>query len=78
VEPEVVAAEPLALFSDLVVPVAQVGHLIALKLLSRDDRTRPQDVVDLRALFTVASDGELARAAATLDLIRRDLPRKHP
>jgi hypothetical protein len=58
-------ADPLKVFPGCMVPVAQVGHLVALKLLSRDDRTRPQDVIDLRALRTVANevDVELARAA---------------
>lgn len=63
IEPIVVTeAEPLEVFSGLVVPVARVGHLIALKLLSRDDHTRPQDVVDLRALFQVVTEPELERA----------------
>jgi nucleotidyltransferase AbiEii toxin of type IV toxin-antitoxin system len=63
IEPIVVAeAEPLEVFSGLVVPVARIGHLIALKLLSRDDDTRPQDVVDLRALFQVVTEPELVRA----------------
>jgi hypothetical protein len=63
IEPIVVTeAEPLEVFSGLVVPVARVGHLIALKLLSRDDHTRPQDVADLRALFQVVTEPELQRA----------------
>jgi hypothetical protein len=32
------------------VPVARIGHLMALKVLARDDRRRPQDFDDLRAL----------------------------
>lgn len=36
-----------------------MGHLIALKLLSRDDEKRPQDAVDLRALLRVASEADL-------------------
>jgi hypothetical protein len=31
-------------------PSATTGHLIAPKLLARDDQTRPQDFMDLRAL----------------------------
>lgn len=58
----VAEAEPLEVFSGLVVPVARTGHLVALKLLSRDDRSRPQDAVDLRALRDVATEPELARA----------------
>ena len=49
--------------------VARTGHLIALKVLSRDEVTRPQDLVDLRALLRVASPAELARARESLVLI---------
>ena len=70
IEPEVVAeAEPLDLLPRLRMGIARVGHLIALKVLSRDDVTRPQDVVDLRALLRVASPDELARARRALALI---------
>jgi hypothetical protein len=41
----------------------------ALKVLSRDDLSRPQDLVDLRALLRVASATELARARGSLALI---------
>lgn len=69
IEPEVVAAATsIELVRGLTVPVAQIGHLIALKVLSRDDDTRPQDTVDLRALIVEATpeDLEMARAALTL------------
>jgi hypothetical protein len=69
IEPEIVAAaEPIAVFSHLTVRVARVGHLIALKLLARDDATRPQDAVDLRALKASATpnDVECARSAVRL------------
>ena len=62
----VAEAEPLEVFPGVTVPVARVGHLVALKLLSRDDRTRPQDATDLRALRKVVSDRELQRARAAL------------
>ena len=64
IEAEVVAAaEPLEILPGLRVPVAQIGHLIALKILSRDDRARPQDRVDLAALLARADSSalELAR-----------------
>jgi hypothetical protein len=54
----------------LTLGVARTGHLIALKVLSRDDITRPQDLVDLRALLRVASAAELARARDSLALIQ--------
>lgn len=70
IEQEIVAeAEPTELLPNLHIAVATTGHLIALKILSRDDVKRPQDAVDLRALLTVASDIELERARLALNLI---------
>jgi hypothetical protein len=69
-EQEIAArAQPLELLEDLVVPVAAVGDLLALKLLSRDDRTRPQDAADLVALRAAATDDDLAIARETIELI---------
>lgn len=67
IEPEIVAAaDPIEALLGFTVPVARLGHLIALKVLARDDRTRPHDRVDLGAL--------LARAdAAALDVARESL-----
>ncbi len=47
------------------IPVATTPDLIALKLLSRDDTLRPQDVVDLRGLIAHPSDADLAQAERT-------------
>jgi hypothetical protein len=70
IEPEIVAeSERMELLPGLTLGVARTGHLIALKILSRDDLTRPQDLVDLRALGRVASSSELARARQSLMLI---------
>jgi hypothetical protein len=70
IEREVVAeAEPIELLRNLRIGVARTGHLIALKVLSRDDVRRPQDLVDLRALLLVASSAELARARESVALI---------
>jgi hypothetical protein len=70
IEPEIVSeAEAIDLLPKLRIRVAATGHLIALKVLSRDDVTRPQDLVDLRALLRVASDADLARARQALALI---------
>jgi hypothetical protein len=54
--------------SILSLPVASVSHLIARKVLSRDDQRRPQDRLNLAALLRVASEGELdvARQAAQI------------
>lgn len=70
IEPEIVAeADPIDLLPQLRIGVARTGHLIALKVLSRDDLNRPQDLVDLRALLRVASLAELSRARDALTLI---------
>ena len=65
----VAEAELLEVLPGLRVPVARIEHLIALKILSRDDRERPQDIVDLRALAKLASSAELERAKTALALI---------
>ena len=70
IEPEVVAAAtPTELFPGLSAPVAQIGHPSALKVPSRDDDTRPQDIIDLRALIVEAAPDDLETARASLDLI---------
>jgi hypothetical protein len=70
IEPEVAAgAERLAVLRGLEVPVASVGHLIALKVLARDDRHRPQDVDDLRALLAESSTDDRRQAREALALI---------
>ena len=70
IETEVVTeAEVLELLPRLSMRVATTGHLIALKVLSRDDVTRPQDLVDLRALLRIASKAELDRARQALTSI---------
>lgn len=70
IEAEIVdAAEFLVVLPGLGLPVASTGHLIALKVLARDDRTRPQDGIDLAALLHGASTTDLELAAAALALI---------
>lgn len=69
IEPEITAAAtPLEVFPGVRLPVARTGHLLALKLLSRDER-RPQDDVDLRALLHAAAAADLDDAAAAVDAI---------
>lgn len=68
IESEIVeAAEELRVLEGVSAPVARVGHLLVLKLLSASD-SRPQDTVDMRALVEVADDEEftIAREGATL------------
>ena len=70
IEPDIVErAETLELVPGLTAPVAATGHLVALKVLSRDDLARPQDLVDLRALLRAASDSDLELARIALAAI---------
>ena len=69
IEPEIVrAAEIVEVFPGLRLPVAQAGHLIALKLLSQAD-ARPQDAVDLLALQPLLEGEEASRASEAVRLI---------
>lgn len=63
------AAEVMEIMPGLAIPVARTGHLIAVKLLARDDDSRPQDVADLRALHAVATAAEVQLAREAIDLI---------
>jgi len=80
IEPEAVqAATELEILDGLTVPVASVGHLIAMKVLARDDRHRPQDRVDLAGLFRAATKDDIAAARDALELIvRRGYGRGRP
>ncbi|MBK6855449.1 MAG: nucleotidyl transferase AbiEii/AbiGii toxin family protein [Microthrixaceae bacterium] len=70
IEAEIVAgATDLEVVAGLVVPVASVGHLIALKLLSKNDATRPNDTADLRALSLIADPDDLLVAHQSVSLI---------
>jgi predicted nucleotidyltransferase len=70
VEDVVIAdAAVIEVLQGLEIPVASVGHLTAMKVLARDDKHRPQDRVDLHALFKVATDEDLAKATTMLTLI---------
>lgn len=66
IEPEIVAeAESLEVLPGLFLPVARVGHLLAMKLLA----ARPRDLEDAQLLLGVADQDEIARARKALDLI---------
>jgi hypothetical protein len=70
IEAEIVAAaEPLEILPGLVVPVARAGHLVALKLLARDDESRPQDAADLVALRAALTVRDRADADAAVQLV---------
>ena len=61
-------SERLEVLKGTFAPVASVGDLIALKLLSKSD-ARPQDAADLTRLAAVAEEKDRARARTTLRLI---------
>jgi hypothetical protein len=69
IEPEIVgAASPLEILG-VTTAVATVGHLIAMKLVSRDPKRRPRDQQDLVDLARAASTLEWRRAEASVELI---------
>lgn len=68
IEPEIAAAAEIMSVLGLRLPVAQVGHLIALKLLAQGD-ARPQDAWDLAELKKVATEDDLALAREAVELI---------
>ena len=73
IEPEVAAqAQHLEIAPDVTVPVARPGHLFALKLLSADPATRPQDSIDLQNLkgYLDPAEREAARQAVGLIVAR--------
>lgn len=70
-EPDIVAqAEEIELSDDLRLPVAQLGHLIAMKILSQDDRRRPQDRLDLANLLKKSSRAQLELAELSVQTIQ--------
>jgi hypothetical protein len=70
IEPEIAAqAVRRDVFANLAIPVAAIGHLVAMKLLAFDARDRPQDHDDIMALLRHASDDDVAMAASGVALI---------
>lgn len=70
IEAEICAdAEALQVFPGVCVPVARLHHLIALRVLARDDQTRPQDAADLRQLIASAEASDLEKAGEAVRLI---------
>ncbi len=80
IESEIVRqATTLELLPALSLRVACVGHLLAMKVLARDDRTRPQDYDDIRALLAVAKKKDRSLAEKSLKLIQsRGFARDRP
>lgn len=70
IEREIVAgARRRALSRSLSLPVASVGHLIAMKLLSVDVDRRPLDRADLNSLADVATPDDWSTAVDAVALI---------
>lgn len=70
IEEQIVAAATRAkLPGGLEVPVAAVGHLIAMKIVAMDDLRRPQDRADIVALVACADPTEIARARESVHRI---------
>lgn len=61
-------AQPIEVLGVLA-PVARRGHLIALKLLARNDDARPNDRADLLALLAACDGVDLADARHAIALI---------
>lgn len=69
-EPEIVReAEVIEVLPQLRGPVARVPHLIAMKVLARDDRARPQDYDDIVALLGVANAKDIGRVRELLETV---------
>ena len=62
-------AELVEVFPQVTVPVASLGDLIAMKILARDDLTRPQDRLDLKALLGRAKSHDKQTARLALEQI---------
>lgn len=81
IEAEIVAdCVRIEVFPSVFACVATRPHLIAMKLLARDDRIRPQDFDDLRSLLATATADDMETVRRLLALItergfarRRDL-----
>ena len=66
IEPEICRdAERVEIAPGLIVPVAQAGHLVAMKVLALAP-DRPQDGIDLRALAAQLAPEERGRAVAAV------------
>lgn len=70
IEPEIVrAADAMEIMPDVEVLISTTGHLLALKILSRDDALRPQDRLDALTLLEVATPQDLVSAREALATI---------
>ena len=70
-QPYNMTIEQIEIVQGLTLPVAQVGHLMVMKVLSRDDRFRPADADDLVGLSLVATDTDWDRALTAARLVEQ-------
>jgi predicted nucleotidyltransferase len=79
-EAEIVAAASRMTVLGVPVPVARIGHLVALKVRALHDVQRARDRMDLRALLVFATryERELAREALRLSIERGVLRTEDP
>ncbi len=68
IEPEIVAGATVLTGSTVPLPIASIGHLIAMKLLS-DSPERLQDRLDLQYLLSRATPEDLRLAADAVSMI---------
>lgn len=69
IEPEIVAAaQPVEVLPGVIIPLARLGHLLALRVLSASERRR-LDEQDLVHLLDAAEPADLDEARAALQLI---------
>lgn len=70
IEREVVqTAEPIEIFPNVIIKVAAIPSLIALKVLSADDKDRGQDIIDLRNLIKESTETDRESVRELLNLI---------
>lgn len=71
IEKEIIqASEPIELLPDLKVQVASLSSLIAMKVLSSNNKDRVQDLLDLQNLIKEAESNELLEAHHLIKLIQ--------
>lgn len=69
IEPEIVdQADVIEIVDGIKVPIAQTGHLLALKVLSQSS-DRPQDEIDIKALLEHSGEEDLSLARTAVELI---------
>ena len=69
IEKEIIEqAEMIEIFQGIVIPIAQIGHLLALKILSESPE-RPRDTPDIKNLISYATESDVRLAKESCQLI---------